>query len=688
VTAPRPHPGVDPGIGRGRHLSFSPVLVPAAIVLVGAISLAFFHGGNPKTVWYSAGLFALVLLSLVLVAAPPTHAERSRAFDRAAAAFALFTAWNFLSILWADIPGDAWEGANRTLLYFVAFVLVGLRPWPWPAARVAVGLVVAGVTIAAAAILGVTAFRSDPASVFLGGRLSDPFGYANATSNFWMIAFWPALHFGIDRATTWWVRGPALGAAALLVQVAILSQSRGALASFAITAVVFVLLHPRHWAAIAAVAGQLALVVIGWDVLTEVRNAANGNQLGGAMYDARVTIAIAVAIATVIGLAVAWAEAQWWRRSPASASRARFSRNAFRTLVAVSVLGVGVTAALSTDWLDARWDEFSSTDYATFEAGKANRFISGLESGRYDVWRVSWNEFADHPVTGIGAENFAVQYLEDRRTNEAPRYPHSLAFSLLAMLGIVGVALFVAWIALGLQGFAAIRLRGSPPAQATAAGALAGFVAWLSHSMFDWLWEFPALTILALGLFAIACRTTDETVDASASDGAGSPPPLGSRIAVGAFVVFAAASLAVPAAAARYERSGYEVQGTSLTSALSRLDRSARLDPLSADPLIGRAILLRNAGRTAEARADLREAVEREPNNWFAQLEAGLLDAQARRWKPATAFVRRSRALNPRQPVLQEVVRSIERRERIDPREVEAAFAGQVSARFNQFGGE
>jgi hypothetical protein len=657
-------------------------------VLVGAISLAFFHGGNPKTVWYSAGLFALLLLGVVLVVAAPTRADRSRPFELAAACFALFTAWNFVSILWADIPGDAWEGANRTLVYFVGFLLVGLRPWPWPAARVAVGLVVGGVTIAALALLAAMTFRDDPQSVFLGGRLSDPFGYANATANFWMIAFWPALHFGIDRTTAWWVRGPALGAAALLLQTAILSQSRGALASFAITAIVFVLLHPRHWAAIVATLGQIALVVVGWDVLTEVRNAANANELGGALYDARVTMATGVAIAIVLGLAAAWAETQWWARAGASAARARASRLAFRSLVAVVAAGALVTVSLSGGWLDARWDEFSTTDYATFEQGKANRFVSGLESGRYDVWRVSWNEFADHPVTGIGAENFSVPYLQHRRTGEAPRYPHSLAFSLLAMVGAVGVLLFVALLATGGRGFARVRRSASPPAQAIAVAAMTGFVAWLSHAMFDWLWEFPALTLLAFGLFAIACRTTEAELEPASSDALTSSPPLAARVATGAFVVLAAASLAAPAAAARYERAGYEVQRTNLPAALSRLDRSARLDPLSADPLVGRAILLRNAGRADEARADLREAIDREPVNWFAQLETALLDAQARRWSSALAHAQRAQALNPRQTVLQEVVRSIKRRERIDPVEVESAFAGQVSARFNQFGGE
>src|SRR4030088_329052 len=36
---------------------------------------------------------------------------------------AAYTAFSFLSIVWAGVPGDAWEGANRTLLYLLVFAL-------------------------------------------------------------------------------------------------------------------------------------------------------------------------------------------------------------------------------------------------------------------------------------------------------------------------------------------------------------------------------------------------------------------------------------------------------------------------------------------------------------------------------------------------------------------------------------
>ena len=36
---------------------------------------------------------------------------------------AAYTALSYLSILWAGVPGAAWEGADRTLLYLLVFAL-------------------------------------------------------------------------------------------------------------------------------------------------------------------------------------------------------------------------------------------------------------------------------------------------------------------------------------------------------------------------------------------------------------------------------------------------------------------------------------------------------------------------------------------------------------------------------------
>ena len=51
--------------------------------------------------------------------------------------------------------------------------------------------------------------RRTRSTLFLEGRLAEPLGYANATANLWLIAFWPALHLAIARDVAWPLRGLA-----------------------------------------------------------------------------------------------------------------------------------------------------------------------------------------------------------------------------------------------------------------------------------------------------------------------------------------------------------------------------------------------------------------------------------------------------------------------------------------------
>ena len=60
------------------------------------------------------------------------------------------------------------------------------------------------------------------------------------------------------------------------------------------------------------------------------------------------------------------------------------------------------------DRLDREWTEFKET------------------GARYDYYRVALDLFAENPVTGIGADNFAQDYRERGRVGERPTSPHSL----------------------------------------------------------------------------------------------------------------------------------------------------------------------------------------------------------------------------------------------------------------------
>ncbi|MBA2523966.1 MAG: hypothetical protein H0V25_11660, partial [Solirubrobacterales bacterium] len=104
----------------------------APLLLPGLLSVAVFAvwsrlgGGFAPTVWYPGTIFLLGVLVAAALALGRATAPLPRLALAAAALLAAFTVWSFLSIIWADVPADAWDGANRTLLYLIVYLLFSL----------------------------------------------------------------------------------------------------------------------------------------------------------------------------------------------------------------------------------------------------------------------------------------------------------------------------------------------------------------------------------------------------------------------------------------------------------------------------------------------------------------------------------------------------------------------------------
>ena len=90
-------------------------------------------GGYAPGAWYPGAL--LVLAALAGCVRPGSYRQLSPPSRWALAAFAGFTVWSFCSIVWADARGEAWDGANRTLLYLTVFALFASVAWTADEAR-------------------------------------------------------------------------------------------------------------------------------------------------------------------------------------------------------------------------------------------------------------------------------------------------------------------------------------------------------------------------------------------------------------------------------------------------------------------------------------------------------------------------------------------------------------------------
>ena len=249
----------------------------AACRAVGVLAVALFawwavaDGGYAPGAWYPGAVVLLVALAgsvrpRMLRGLPPAP-------RLALAALAGFTAWSFCSIAWADARGDAWDGANRTLLYLTVFALFAAVPWT-------LGEAVAGLGAFALATAGVggweiaRAVAGDTAGVFSDGRLAAPVGYENASAALFLVAFWPALLLAAHRPAPRWRRAVMLATAGLLLQLTILAQSRGALVAGVVTLALAVALVPDRVALIAALLAVAAVTAASLPTLLTVYEAA------------------------------------------------------------------------------------------------------------------------------------------------------------------------------------------------------------------------------------------------------------------------------------------------------------------------------------------------------------------------------------------------------------------------------
>ena len=136
--------------------------------------------------------------------------------------------------------------------------------------------------------------------------------------------------------------------------------------------------------------------------------------------------------------------------------------------------------------------------------GAINGRLTSLESNRGDFWRVARTTFRAHPVAGVGSGGFQTAWLKRRTIPYAARDAHSLYFETPAELGVVGLALLLAFLT-GV-GWSAVRAVGID--RTASAGLSAVVLVWAVHAGLDWDWELPGVTLPALvaaaGLLAIA----------------------------------------------------------------------------------------------------------------------------------------------------------------------------------------
>jgi O-antigen ligase len=177
---------------------------------------------------------------------------------------------------------------------------------------------------------------------------------------------------------------------------------------------------------------------------------------------------------------------------------------ALAVLTAIAAVAVGLTAVHGDPigHVERAWHSFADAGVNATATGYSR--FGTFASNRADIWRVALHEFAQHPLAGIGQDNFATSYTRLRHTYEQPRWTHSIELRLLTHTGLVGALLFLAFLAAALLAALRGRERGSVSERVSVGILLLALVVWLVHGSIDWLWEYPALSVPALAFAGAA----------------------------------------------------------------------------------------------------------------------------------------------------------------------------------------
>ena len=683
-------------------------IVIIAVLCVICVALAFRGGGYVASTWLPLAIVTAALALLVTIGGPAAVSDRFQKI--LLGLFGVQVAWTFASMIWASSTGNAWEEANRTLFYAVAIALtfVAVR-WAGLAGLTALPAMLAGtigvVAVATAVILGTSA---DPLRYFGDGRLNWPVTYYNGMASFLVIGFWLALGLanaaearrksargGLLGALPWWIQPPLLALGVLLVELALLPQSRGALWTLVLVLPFFVILSPHRFRALIDLAIVALPVALFWDRFNGVYSAIGSN---APVHSALATALQAMGYSVVIVLA-AWAVSWLVERRIGALSRhlTRWIAVGLVVLTVASVVAGVVYADQRTgglaEYVQQRWHEFVSDTGSTTES--SSRFTAVGLNGRLTQWKVAAQAFEQHPVLGLGAQNFEIYFDQHRTTLLDIKQAHSLIMQLLSELGLPGLLLWLAFIALTLVRAGRLRFRAhGRTSQAVIAAMMTAVISWFVHSSADWLWHMTAVTLPAMMLLGGLVGASADQMrpdGASATDEPAADRPAASagggprrrrlrrliRPALVVAVVLVVVSAGLPYLSSRFSDSGTGAIAASPQTALARANTAAALDPTSTAPFAVRAAVHEAAAARAPdasatrveqltlAARDWVGATAVEPAGWLYYYNAAAAFLAARDAartaavasaeeldRNARTYLSKARALNPLSPEL------------------------------------
>jgi O-antigen ligase len=592
---------------------------------VGALAAA--EGGSFPVAWGWAALVAAWIAALALLV------RRRIVLGRLELALigslTALLGWVALSALWTPTLEGTVNEIERDLVYVtatIAFLTVVRRS----AVPQVIGGLLTAISLVCTYALATRLFPDRLAVRHdLGDhRLSEPLGYWNALGLFAVMGLFLALGVvAFGRRTA--ARAAAGTAVVVLAPVLYFTFSRGALLALLLALVVWIAFTPQRLRLIVA-----ALAIAPAPAVALAIAATSSGLTRRRVHLAEATSAghrmawIVLALLPVAALATAaYCRLEGRVRVPPRTRLALIGTGALAAVAAIAVVFslYGGPATLARRGYDA----FKAP--LVYDRDLNQRLLRLSNTGRITQWRVAWRQYEAHPWLGSGAGSFEQNWFAQRPSRSLPvRDADNLYIEVLAELGPLGLGLILA--VFGLPIAAAVRAR----KEQYVSPALAVLVAYLIHAAYDWDWEMPALTFMALfaaGVILVQARRGA----ARAVSYRIRYPLLAVVVACTGFAIVSfIANNAMNASGAALSRGQWD-------RAVSQARKAAGWAPWSAEAWRLRAEAYHRAHDDIAAGAAYQQAIQRNPGNWQLWYEYAFV-AQGRGRELALA---RARELNP-----------------------------------------
>jgi hypothetical protein len=555
-----------------------------------------------------------------------------------AAALGLLAVWSVSSTAWSEAPARAVFELDRVLLYLLAFLLIASLPRTNDTAR----LLLLGLAGAAVAVcLGGLLTRVLPEAVsvdlpVLPQRLSYPITYWNGLGLVAILAIVASVHFTSSEKEHPVLRVAAAALLPLLATTLYFTFSRASIAIGIVAVLAYmVIARPRGLLAgvLAALPPTLIAVKLAYDAdllasrdPTTSAAAAQGEDLAVVLFLCALGAAGLRFLMMRLGL-------------DGRLERVEIPRRTRRLVAAIGagtllVLAVGSWVAFDVgERIDRQYDRFKEGDTLEQTSDARDRLSDVSNNGRIDHWDEAIDAWQSDRLKGTGAGTYELTWAQNRPVEFSVRDGHSLYLETLSELGLVGALLLI--LALGLI-LAALIARTRGPDRPLWAALLVATGAWMVHAGQDWMWELPVATLWPITAGAAAL----------AQPAASLHLPRLARVVAALFVLALAVTPVLAAIShSRLSDSVAAFKEGDCAGAIDSALSSTSVLSSRPEPYAILAFCDVRAGSLELAERMMRNAVDRDPNNWEYHYELALVLGAAR--KDPRMEIAEARELNP-----------------------------------------